>query len=153
MKHIPFIIAFATTTLLRVGAPTAKADDNPYAALSEVKPPKAVIKAPIASTILTFAVNVNGRIRSYSDSETEDVAVLLPLTSPWRCVRRRVLLPANGLTTGSFVCSADHEERTEVIVSTSCGIPGEAHNSATLAYGGNFITLKIDCVTVEPMGF
>ena len=154
MPYPLLALAFLSGAALRPDLGTAHAsDDNPYD-LEKPAPPK---PKAVPTAGLTFAVNVNGRIKSYSDNQDDEVSVLLPLSSPWRCVRRRVLPSARGLTMGTFVCSSDSRETTEVIVATSCGLPGESHNSATLIYAtqntSTAITLKVDCVSVEPMGF
>jgi hypothetical protein len=98
-------------------------------------------------TTFSFVVSIDDRVWPYNDDATDDVTVLLPQGSPWRCVRRKLVLPGDGAARGTIECSPD-SGRTKVSVSAACGLDDEEqHNTATLAGGGAIITVGANCRT------
>ncbi len=98
-------------------------------------------------TTFSFVVSIDQRVWPYNDDATDDVAVLLPQGSPWRCVRHKLVLPGDGVARGTIECSSD-SGRTKVSVSAACGLDDqEQHNTATLAGGGAVVTVAANCRT------
>jgi hypothetical protein len=108
-------------------------------------------------TTFSFVVSIDDRVWPYNDNVTEDVNVMMPAGSPWRCIRQKLTLPADGIATGTLSCSSDGG-KTKVLVSASCGLGAEDHhNSAVLSSGASLVTLSANCNTtvfaVSWMGF
>lgn len=98
-------------------------------------------------TTFSFVVTIDDRVWPYNDNVTEDVIVLMPIGSPWRCVRQKLTLPGDGLARGTIECSAD-AGKTKVSVSAACGLGAEDHhNAATLAAGSSTVVVSANCNT------
>jgi hypothetical protein len=98
-------------------------------------------------TTFSFVVTVDDRAWLYNDGVTEDVNVLMPMGSPWRCVRQKLTLPADGVARGTIECSSDGA-KTKVAVTAACGLGTEDHhNTATLAAGSSLVTVSANCNT------
>lgn len=98
-------------------------------------------------TTFSFVVTIDDRTWSYNDAMTEDVNVLMPAGNPWRCVRQKLTLPADGMATGTIACSSD-SGKTTVIASASCGLgPEDHHNSVVLVSGHTGVTVAANCNT------
>jgi hypothetical protein len=105
------------------------------------------VQARQVRTTFSFVVSIDDRVWPYNDNFGEDVNVLLPSGSPWRCTRQKLMLPADDVATGTMGCTADGG-KTRVLVSASCGLESEDHhNSVTIASGNSLITLTANCVT------
>jgi hypothetical protein len=98
-------------------------------------------------TTFSFVVTIDERVWSYNENVAEDVNVLMPMGSPWRCVRQRLTLPADGFARGAIECSSD-AGKTSVVVSASCGLGQEDHhNSAIITAGKSQVTVSANCNT------
>jgi hypothetical protein len=99
-------------------------------------------------TTFSFVVTIDDRVWPYNDDATEDIPILLPANSPWHCVRRRLVLPSDGVARGGVECTSDGG-KTNVTVSASCGLDDEEqHNTAILGGGGSDVTVAANCRTV-----
>jgi hypothetical protein len=98
-------------------------------------------------TTFSFVVVIDDRVWSYNDNVAEDINVLMPMGSPWRCVRQRLTLPGDGMAKGSIECSAD-AGKTSIVVSAACGLDREDHhNSAVITAGKSQVILNANCNT------
>lgn len=98
-------------------------------------------------TTFSFVVTIDDRVWPYNDNFTEDVNVLMPMGSPWRCVRQKLTLPGDGIARGSIDCSSD-AGKTKVSVSAACGLNAEDHhNTAALSAGSSVVVVSANCST------
>jgi hypothetical protein len=98
-------------------------------------------------TTFSFVVTIDDRVWPYNDEATQDVPVLLPLGSPWQCVRQKLVLPSDGMARGTIECSSD-AGKTRISVSAACGFEdGEQHNTVTLAGAGLAVRVSANCRT------
>jgi hypothetical protein len=105
------------------------------------------VNAREVRTTFSFVVAIDDRVWPYNDNVAEDVNVMMPSGSPWRCVRQKLTLPADGMAKGTLECSSDGG-KTTVVVSASCGLGAEDHhNSATITAGHSLVTISANCNT------
>jgi hypothetical protein len=98
-------------------------------------------------TTFSFVVTIDDRVWPYNDDVTQDVPVLLPQGSPWQCIRKRLVLPSDGVARGTIECSSDGG-KTKVSVSAACGFDDEEqHNTVTLAGAGSAVRVAANCRT------
>jgi hypothetical protein len=90
---------------------------------------------------------IDERVWLYNDNVAEDVNIMMPMGSPWRCVRQRLTLPGEGMARGAIECSSD-AGKTSIVVSAACGLGREDHhNSAVIAAGKSQVMLNANCNT------